>query len=181
MTREVHVDTATATGSTLARLARTATIPVAAGLRVTQVAAGLAGRGAGALLARMPAPDGDAEARAEDSAPIGASQFDVSDERDATLGRAPGDVQRPGHVAESYPEPSPAAEQVGAPGAAAPEVAMAERQLEAEAAAEAASTYGDGGPTPADFAVDGESLTTADLAVPDFDHVTVGSLRGRLR
>ncbi len=60
-------------------------------------------------------------------------------------------------------EPAPAAVDTGAPGAAAEVVAQAEEQVHA-----------DGVPS-------GAELDHKDLPLADFDHLTLGSLRGRLR
>ena len=75
-----------------------------------------------------------------------------------------GEHRHTGEHTASPPSPSPAAREAGAPGVAT-----------AVADAAAADLAGAGG------SPNGASMQAADLPLADFDHMTLGSLRGRLR
>jgi hypothetical protein len=117
--------------------------------------------GAGSALVRRVIPG-------ESHAPtIGEHQVsDVEQERDAALPPAQTTTTPPAHVATpaAAPEPSVAAVEVGAPGAAADSV---------EKAALAAAGS-------ADF-ISGAVLNHDELPLPDFDHLTIGALRNKIR
>ncbi|MDQ1688593.1 MAG: hypothetical protein QOK42_1568 [Frankiaceae bacterium] len=92
------------------------------------------------------------------SPPMGEHQVaDVEAQRDATLPPP----------AQARPEPEPVAQEaaeVGAPGAAAALVEKAALQV-----------------ADADDFVSGATMTHDELPLPDFDHLTIGSLRNRIR
>jgi hypothetical protein len=99
--------------------------------------------------------------RAEPQEPL-----DFPGRRESRLGWPDEPGQGSARAARLREAPSPAAREVGAPGAASEIVERVEADL-AEAAPDA------GGP---DAAGDADALP-----VPDFDHLTIGSLRARLR
>jgi hypothetical protein len=116
---------------------------------------------------------GEGAAAVRRDGPVSAAQSAaqlVVDETRSLVGRvAPGLVTaprpRPTRAAPAPPPaPSPAARAAGAPGVATPVAEAAARDVRRSASSP-----------------NGSALQPADLPLDDFDHMTLGSLRGRLR